>query len=99
MFTERFLPDELPVEQHDQRATSITAALSLAGAVLLWVVQSQVGDVEVVRDLLAGDEVEVGGDTAGAIADGLATVLSLAVVVGATATALAWREFRRGSAA
>lgn len=81
------------------RTTSITAALSLAGAVLLWVVQSQVGDVEVVRDLLAGDEVEVGGDTAGAIADGLATVLSLAVVVGATATALAWREFRRGSAA
>ncbi len=80
------------------RTTSITAALSLAGAVLLWVVQRQVGDVEVVRDLLAGDEVSVEGDTAAAIGDGLATVLTLAVAVGASAALLAWREFSRGRA-
>lgn len=77
------------------RTFAITCALAVAGSVLLYVVQRRVGDVEVVRDLLAGDEVAVGGDTAAAIADGLATVLTLSIVAGALASTIAWREWHR----
>lgn len=80
------------------RTLCITYAVGLGGAILLLVVDRRVGDVELVRDVLEGEDVTVGGATTAAIADGLAWahVLSLAMafVCVAAATAL-WRESRQ----
>ncbi|MCB0990185.1 MAG: MFS transporter [Acidimicrobiales bacterium] len=79
------------------RSMAITFAVAVGGAVLLWVVGNQVGDVEVVRDLLAGEDIAVGADTAAAIGDGLAAVLTISVVlaIGCFATTQSLRKAMR----
>ena len=66
------------------RTLCITYAVAIGGAVLLFVVGRQVGDVEVVRDVLSGEadaaDVEVGSTTRQAVGDGLAWVLVVCVV-------------------
>ena len=54
------------------RNLSITLAVALGGAVILSVVDAQVGDVETVRSVLAGEDVAVGAETMAAVGDGLA---------------------------
>ena len=54
------------------RNLSITLAVALGGAVILSVVEAQVGDVETVRGVLAGEDVTVGAETMTAVGDGLA---------------------------
>ena len=54
------------------RNLSITLAVALGGAVILSVVDAQVGDVETVRGVLAGEDVTVGAETMAAVGDGLA---------------------------
>ena len=54
------------------RNLSITLAVALGGAVILSVVDAQVGDVETVRGVLAGEDVMVGAETMAAVGDGLA---------------------------
>ena len=54
------------------RNLSITLAVALGGAVILSVVDAQVGDVETVRGVLAGEDVAVGAETMAAVGDGLA---------------------------
>ena len=54
------------------RNLSITLAVALGGAVILSVVEAQVGDVETVRGVLAGEDVTVGAETMAAVGDGLA---------------------------
>jgi hypothetical protein len=66
------------------RTLCITYAVAIGGAVLLFVVGRQVGDVEVVRDVLSGEadagDVEVGSTTRQAVGDGLAWVLGVCVL-------------------
>ena len=66
------------------RTLCITYAVAAGGAVLLLVVDYQVGDVEVVRDVLAGEDVALGPATAAAVGDGVTwvTVLSFAASLG-----------------
>ncbi len=54
------------------RNLSITLAVALGGAVILSVVEAQVGDVETVRGVLTGEDVTVGAETMAAVGDGLA---------------------------
>ncbi len=66
------------------RTLCITYAVAAGGAILLLVVDLQIGDVEVVRDVLAGEDVALGPATAAAVGDGVAwvTVLSFAMSLG-----------------
>jgi MFS family permease len=65
------------------RNLSFTLAVALGGAVILSVVEARVGEVEVVRDVLAGAELSVGPETMDAVGEGLAWahVPSLAAAV------------------
>ena len=74
------------------RSLSVTIAVALSGAVLLWVVDRQTGDVESVRKLLAGDSDADAVDAAvsNAVADGLGTVLLVSVVFALAATWSGW---------
>jgi MFS family permease len=56
------------------RTLSITYGVAVGGAILLFVVDRQTGNVEVVRDALGGEDVVASGDTLDAIRDGLAAV-------------------------
>lgn len=71
------------------RTLGITYGVAIGGAVLLSVVDIRVGDVEVVRDILAGEEVALGDQTRDAVAAGFAWAHLVAVVVSAAALALA----------
>jgi hypothetical protein len=62
------------------RTLCITYAVAAGGAILLLVVDHQVGDVEVVRDVLAGEDVALGPATAAAVGDGVAWVTALSFV-------------------
>jgi MFS family permease len=64
------------------RTLCITYGVALGGAILLLVVDRRVGDIESVRDVLAGKDVELGEQTANAIGAGLAWTALLAVGVG-----------------
>jgi MFS family permease len=66
------------------RNLSFTLAVALGGAVILSVVETRVGDVETVRDVLAGAELLVGPETMDAVGDGLAWahVPSVAIALG-----------------
>lgn len=57
------------------RNQGITYGVAAAGAILLLVVARQVGDVETVREVLAGQEAELGGATREAISSGFAASL------------------------
>jgi predicted MFS family arabinose efflux permease len=64
------------------RTLCITYGVALGGAILLFVVDRRVGDIESVRDVLAGEDVELGAETASAIGGGLAWTTLLAVGIG-----------------
>ena len=79
------------------RTLCITYGVAVGGAILLFVVDRQIGDVEVVRDALGGEDVVATGPTLDAIRDGLAWVhvFSGAVAVACLATAVTlWRLVR-----
>ena len=76
------------------RTLSITYGVAVGGAILLFVVDRRVGDVEVVRDALSGKDVVATGPTLDAIRDGLAWVhvFSGVVAIACLATAVTlWR--------
>jgi predicted MFS family arabinose efflux permease len=79
------------------RTISITYGVAVGGAILLLVVGNRTGDVEVVRDVLGGEDVTASGSTLAAIRDGLVWVHvfsgAVAVVCVAAATHL-WRDTR-----
>ena len=52
------------------RTLCITYGVALGGAILLLVVDRRVGDIDAVREVLAGNDVELGAETAGAIGAG-----------------------------
>ncbi len=64
------------------RTLCITYGVALGGAILLLVVDRRVGDIEAVRDVLAGKDVELGEQTASAIGAGLAWTTLVALFVG-----------------
>ncbi len=64
------------------RTLCITYGVALGGAILLLVVDRRVGDIDSVRDVLAGEDVVLGEQTASAIGAGLAWTTLLAAVVG-----------------
>lgn len=76
------------------RTLAITVGIAAGGAILLAIVERRVGDIGVVRDVLAGDEVEVGADAASAIGDGLAVTAVFAVLVAIGCVVAAWRLLR-----
>jgi MFS family permease len=79
------------------RTLSITYGVAVGGAILLLVVDRQIGDVEVVRDALGGDEITASGPTLDAVRDGLAWVLvfSGAVAIACIgAASVLWRNTR-----
>lgn len=82
------------------RTLCITYGVALGGAILLLVVDRQVGDVDAVRDVLAGDDVALGEATTRAIGDGLAWTAGFSCVVALICFAAAdrlRRRFRRPS--
>jgi MFS family permease len=81
------------------RTLCITYAVAIGGALMLFVVDRQVGDVEVIRQVLAGDvdvdELQWGPATADAVSDGLATAVGFGVAVGLVVMVLTTRLRRR----
>lgn len=84
------------------RTICITFAVAIGGAIILLVVDRQVGDVEVVRSVLRGDDAETSTATVDAVRDGFAWVLvfssAIALACIAAATTLR-RQFRAHRAA
>lgn len=81
------------------RTLCITYGVAVGGAILLLVVDRQIGDVEVVRDALGGEDVVATGPTLDAIRDGLAWVhvFSGVVALGCLGAAVTlWRLVRTG---
>jgi MFS family permease len=81
------------------RTLAITYGVAVGGAILLLVVDRQIGDVEVVRDALSGEDIVATGPTLDAIRDGLAWVhvFSGVVALGCLAAAVTlWRLVRNG---
>ena len=56
------------------RQLAIMYGLALAGAIILLVVDLEVGDIDAVRDVIAGDDIALGTETKDAIRHGLAWV-------------------------
>ncbi|MFN3215425.1 MAG: MFS transporter [Acidimicrobiales bacterium] len=77
------------------RTLCITYAVAAGGAILLLVVDYQVGDVEVVRDVLAGEDVALGPATAAAVGDGVVWVTALSFVASLGCLWVAWVLARR----
>ena len=80
------------------RTIGITYGVAVGGAILLFVVGNRVGDVEIVRDVLGGEEVSASGDTLEAIRDGFVWVLGFSGIAGLGCIAAAmvlWRNTRR----
>lgn len=63
------------------RSQGFVMGSATGGAVLLFVVDRQLGSVDPIRRLLAGDDVESGPEVAAAVRDGYAAVSMLAIVV------------------
>lgn len=80
------------------RTLSITYGVAVGGALLLFVVDRRSGDVEIVRELLAGEGAIVAADTLDGIRDGFVWVhvfsVSAAVACVGAAVVL-WRQTRR----
>ncbi|MEL0041260.1 MAG: hypothetical protein VW685_08080, partial [Ilumatobacter sp.] len=84
------------------RTLAITYAVAIGGAILLATVDARTGDVEAVRELLAGEgtvSVEVPAGTVDAIADGVAGAVVVAFVVSVAAWVVVSRSHRRAVAA
>ena len=80
------------------RTIGITYGIAVGGAILLFVVGNRVGDVEIVRDVLGGEDVSASGPTLDAIRDGLVWVLGFSGIAGLGCIAAAmvlWRNTRR----
>jgi predicted MFS family arabinose efflux permease len=56
------------------RQLAIMYGLAVAGAIILFVVDLEVGDIEAVRDVISGDDIAFGSETKDAIRHGLAWV-------------------------
>ena len=67
------------------RNLGFTLGAAAGGAVILVVVGSAVGDVEAVRNLLAGTDVAATADVESALADGFAVAATVGAAVAATA--------------
>ncbi len=80
------------------RTLGITYGVAGGGAVLLLVVDRRVGDVEVVQELLAGEELELGQATRDAVAAGLAWVHVVAAAIGVVCLLVAIVQWRRPAA-
>ena len=63
------------------RTLCITYGVALGGAILLLVVDVRVGDVDAVREVIAGDEIALGSETEDAIGEGVAWIHALTVVL------------------
>lgn len=76
------------------RTICITFAVAAGGAIILLVVDRQVGDVEVVRSVLRGEDVSASGPTLDAVSDGFTWVLafSAAIALACIASAAALRR-------
>jgi MFS family permease len=84
------------------RTVCITYGVAVGGAILLLVVDRRVGDVEVVREALRGEEIDATGGTLDAIRDGMVGVLAFSTVtamIGIAAAAALWRRARRRTVA
>ncbi len=77
------------------RTLCITYGVALGGAILLLVVARQVGDVDAVREVLAGDDVALGGETNQALGDGLAWTAGFSCAVAVACFVAADRLRRR----
>jgi MFS family permease len=80
------------------RTVGISTGIALAGGVVLLVVSRRVGDVEAVRQLLAGDEVELDARAAASIRSGYGWAHTVGALVVATALVPAWYLRRRARA-
>lgn len=63
------------------RELSVMYGAALAGAIILLVVDFRVGDVNAVRDVIAGEDLDLGSETNDAIRDGLAWVYAVAAMI------------------
>lgn len=81
------------------RTLCITYAVAIGGAILLGVVDARTGDVESVRQILAGEETVVSVATIEAVADGLTVIVAVAIAVSLVAFGVVSRAYRRSAAA
>ena len=84
------------------RTLCITYAVAIGGAILLATVDARTGDIEAVRELLAGEEtvtIDVPAGTVEAIADGVARAILVALGVSLAAWVVVSRSHRRAVAA
>ncbi|MDA2974740.1 MAG: MFS transporter [Actinomycetota bacterium] len=84
------------------RTLCITYAVAIGGAILLATVDARTGDIEAVRELLAGEEtvtIDVPAGTVEAIADGVARAILVALGVSLAAWVVVSRSHRRAFAA
>jgi MFS family permease len=72
------------------RTVGISAGIALAGGVVLFVVGQRVGNVEAVRQLLAGDEVSLDDRAADAIRSGYGWAHAVGAVLAVAALVPAW---------
>lgn len=63
------------------RELAVMYGAALAGAIILLVVDFRVGDVNAVRDVIAGEDLDLGSETNDAIRDGLAWVYAVAAMI------------------
>lgn len=83
------------------RTLCITYGVAIGGAVLLFVVDRQAGDVEAVRELLGGDDAAIDPSTIDGIRDGFAAVHIFSVAAAVTcigAAVVLWRQTRARAA-
>ena len=85
----------VPTDFSEASKAAVTYGVALGGAILLLVVDRQIGDVDAVRDVLAGDEVAHSSATNAAIGDGLAWTGAFATVVALVCCAAAMSLRRR----
>ena len=81
------------------RTLCITYGVAIGGAVLLTVVDLRIGDIEVVRDVIAGEDVALGPETEKAIGAGLAWIHVITGVITGGCVAAGLMLARRARAA
>jgi MFS family permease len=77
------------------RQLAIMYGIALAGAIILLVVDIRVGDIDAVRDVIAGEDMALGTETQDAIRDGLAWVHVATGVIALGGTLVARSLVRR----
>lgn len=76
------------------RTIALTFGIAVVGAVTLAVVGSRTGDVESVRDALAGEEIEASAEVLESIGDGYATAIAVVALAVSATLPSAWRLVR-----